>query len=66
MTFSDRMGFTAPSQLIQVDSMSEELRNSLWNLLTDVYDSDSSEYWTEGLDSNGAYSDHAWLNRDPL
>lgn len=36
--FSDRIGVTSEPQSIQVDEMSEELRNSLWNLLAELYD----------------------------
>lgn len=31
--FSDRIGKTKPSEALQIDGMSSELRNSLWNLL---------------------------------
>lgn len=37
MQFSDRIGVTKPRDLIQVDSMDDDLRISLWNVLTAVY-----------------------------
>jgi hypothetical protein len=39
--FSDRMGITVPA-LLQVDSLSPELRNSLWNVFHTIYD---YKYW---------------------
>lgn len=33
MSFSDRMGITTPSKLIQLGSMNDALNNKLWNLL---------------------------------
>ena len=35
--FSERIGATTPIQALQVDSMSEALRNSLWNFLLGLY-----------------------------
>ena len=32
-TFSERKGFKPVSETIQIDSMNEALRNSLWNAL---------------------------------
>jgi hypothetical protein len=32
-TFSERKGLKKVTETIQVDSMSDELRNSLWNVL---------------------------------
>ncbi len=43
--FSDRIGVTQPVTSIQVESMNEELRNSLWNVIVG--------YWTD--DSLGLY-----------
>lgn len=37
MTFSDRMGLTAPDTTLQVESMSSSLRNSLWNVLDHLF-----------------------------
>ena len=34
-TFSERKGLTPVSETIQIDSMTKELRNSLWNALDD-------------------------------
>ena len=31
--FSERKGFIPVSKIIQIDSMTEALRNSLWNVL---------------------------------
>jgi hypothetical protein len=31
MKFTDRIGVTKPPEVLQVDSMNSELRNSLWN-----------------------------------
>ena len=33
MTFSERIGKNQPKVAIQLDSMDEELKNSLWNIL---------------------------------
>lgn len=43
--FSDRIGATAAPTTIQVDSMSHELRNSLWNLLHNLYQDNRHDYW---------------------
>lgn len=43
--FSDRIGATAVPTTIQVDSMSRELRNSLWNLLHNLYQDNNHDYW---------------------
>ena len=42
--FSHRIGVTPQLTSIQVDSMTDELRNSLWNLLHDLYEG-RQEYW---------------------
>jgi hypothetical protein len=34
--FSDRLGFTQPLKEIQIDSMNDDLRNSLWNWVYEV------------------------------
>ena len=36
MSFSEREGFR-PKQVIQIESMNESLRNSLWNAIDDFY-----------------------------
>ncbi len=36
--FSDRMGITTPPTELQVESMNDDLRNSLWNLLTQIFE----------------------------
>jgi len=33
LRFSDRVGVTQPPTILQLDTMSEPLRNSLWNVL---------------------------------
>ncbi len=43
--FSDRIGATKPKQ-IQHDDMDEDLRNTLWNFVYDLYKSEKGfEYW---------------------
>lgn len=42
--FSQRIGAVPQSTSLQVDSMTAELRNSLWNLLHDLYE-DEEKYW---------------------
>ncbi len=37
MLFSERMGITSPKSMIQLDSMDEALKNSLWNNLCLFY-----------------------------
>jgi len=36
--FSERIGVSKKSKTIQINRMSDELRNSIWNLLLDLYD----------------------------
>jgi len=36
--FSDRMGITTPLTELQVGSMNDDLRNTLWNFLTDIFE----------------------------
>lgn len=43
--FSERIGATPQSKSIQVDSMSDELRHSLWNLFCDLYSDTNKKYW---------------------
>ena len=42
--FSQRLGITTEPSTIQIDSMSDTLRNSLWNLLYDFFEH-NNEYW---------------------
>ena len=46
--FSDRMGITEPPEP-QLDSMNDELRNSLWNLLLHVIEGNGVENWEKAL-----------------
>lgn len=47
MRFSQRIGKTPAKKLAQIDSMDEELRNSLWSLLHSFYlDTATNEYGT--------------------
>jgi hypothetical protein len=43
LRFSDRIGVTKPPSSIQVNSMNESLRNSIWNLLLEIFDNASLE-----------------------
>ncbi len=43
MRFSDRIGVTQPVLCLHLDSMSTELRVSLWNLFVDLYE--DGAYW---------------------
>jgi len=45
MRFSDRIGVTNQKMNIQLDSMSNELQNSLWNYLLELYDGQYGNYW---------------------
>jgi len=47
--FSDRLGFTQPSYDIQVNILSNELRNSLWNFFMAIIDSDLGIGWYKAL-----------------
>jgi hypothetical protein len=42
--FSERIGISVPST-IQLDSVSDELRNSLWNYMVSLYDDSDRKYW---------------------
>lgn len=42
-SFSERIGVVAPSTALQIDSMSDELRNSIWNVWLMLYDED--DHW---------------------
>ena len=46
--FSERIGVSKNSKTIQIDGMSDELKNSIWNLLFNLYnryDNRSENYW---------------------
>lgn len=43
--FSERIGINKGPKNIQIDEMSGELRNSIWNLLLNLYDHHDKEYW---------------------
>lgn len=43
--FSERIGIVESPKSIQLDSMGEELRNSLWNLLHNLYEHRGENYW---------------------
>jgi len=43
--FSERIGVVPPVHTLQLNSISNELRNSLWNLFLDLYDSREKKYW---------------------
>ncbi len=45
MRFSDRIGVTQPVLSLHLDSISTELRVSLWNLFVDLYDGRDEGYW---------------------
>lgn len=39
MNFSERNGFISPNKLIQLDSINEELKNRIWNIFNDYFNS---------------------------
>lgn len=43
--FSERIGAVKPDRALQVDSMSDALRNSLWNLFFELYEDQHDRYW---------------------
>jgi AbiJ N-terminal domain 4 len=44
--FSERLGITESPAVLQTEGMNDALRNSIWNLLHELYDSQSqSTYW---------------------
>lgn len=45
--FSERIGAKIPNKAIQVDGMSPELRNSIWNLVYNLYQVDDEKYWRD-------------------
>lgn len=48
--FSERIGVVKAGRVLQVDSMSESLRNSLWNVLLQLYEDDKDRYWKRAAD----------------
>lgn len=62
-TFSQRKGLTPVSEIIQVDSMSAELRNSLWNVLDiHLWSSHSYLYSQHGTPEIDNFSISLWFN----
>ena len=47
--FSDRIGVTQPPTELQINSMNDELRNSLWNLLVGFLGKQDTFYFTKAL-----------------
>jgi len=45
MKFSERIGLVKPKMYLQIDSINDELKNSLWNLFLDLYDNSPKDYW---------------------
>jgi len=43
--FSERIGAVESIKNIQIDSVNDELRNSLWNLFLDLYEDSDKNYW---------------------
>ena len=43
--FSERIGITQKTKSIQVDKVSKELRNSIWNLFHNLYEGGNTNYW---------------------
>jgi len=43
--FSQRIGAEQSRVSLQVDEINEELKNSLWNILLDLYNSNTKDYW---------------------
>jgi hypothetical protein len=44
--FSERVGAVTPGKALQIDSISDELQNSLWNLFLELYDDGQERrYW---------------------
>ena len=43
--FSERVGAVASSKSLQIDSITPELHNSLWNLFYDLYEERDKDYW---------------------
>lgn len=45
--FSERIGVRVPAKIMQLDGMSQELRNSLWNVVHYTYDHRSLSNWVK-------------------
>ncbi|MHB0924748.1 MAG: AbiJ-NTD4 domain-containing protein [Bellilinea sp.] len=62
MFFSQRKGYKSVSKIIQRDGMSEELRNSLWNILDIAVwkGSDFYSYWIKPHSVLDSYSTALW------
>lgn len=43
--FSERIGAVSSLSVIQTDSISKDLRNSLWNLFCSIYEDSTWDYW---------------------
>ena len=43
--FSERIGAVEPRKSLQIESIDDNLRNSLWNLLHTLYDHNRKDYW---------------------
>ena len=52
--FSQRLGITTEPSTIQIDSMSDALRNSLWNLLYEFFQS-QNHYWCYFVKYSGKF-----------
>ncbi|MBI4708355.1 MAG: hypothetical protein HY761_10615 [Candidatus Omnitrophica bacterium] len=52
--FSQRQGITTEPSTLQIDSMSDALRNSLWNLLYDCFEH-RNEYWCQFVTCTGKF-----------
>ena len=42
--FSQRIGLASAQNILQTNTMSDELRNSLWNLIFNIFDKDSTSW----------------------
>lgn len=45
--FSERIGIVEPKPLVQIEGMTLELRNSLWNLIYGLYENRHKDYWRQ-------------------
>jgi len=54
-SFSQRMGFEPIKKEIQIDSMDDDLRNGLWNVLTIVYWGNFEKYYSDNIYDNYQY-----------
>ena len=44
-SFSERLGVVELPTALQLEAVTDALRNSVWNLLYDLYEEDTTEYW---------------------